>query len=70
MFYGGTHIKVGHSIFRTILEKDSALLAFFISNIIGNISLSSSISGSKPWDSLVFVQKTSKKRFTVLCQTV
>ena len=54
-FYGGKDIKVGHSIFLIILKKDWALLAFFISNIIGNISLSSFISESKPWESLIFV---------------
>ena len=28
---------MGHTIFRTILEKNIALLAFFITDIIGNI---------------------------------
>ena len=36
--------KMGHSIFLTIMKKKN-----IISNIIGNIILSSSISGSKPF---------------------
>ena len=48
-----------YSIFRTILEKKYALLAFFISNIVGNIFKSSS--ECKPCYSLVYVKETFKK---------
>ena len=56
---------MGHSIVCTTLKKIffSTLIAFFISNIIGNIFLSSSISGRKPWHNLAFVQKTFLKIF-------
>ena len=56
-------MKVGHSAFFTILKKvlQFASFAFFISHIVGNIFLSSSIAGIKSWDSLVFVYKVFQK---------
>ena len=55
-FYSDRDIKIDHSIVHTILKrKFRTLLAFLISNVVGNIFLSSSVSGNKPWDSLVSV---------------
>ena len=39
------------------------MLAFFIINIVGNISLSSSIPRGKHWNTLVFVEKAFKKHY-------
>ena len=45
------------------------MLAFFISNIVGNISLSSSISRGKHWNTLVFVEKAFKKHYIKVLYT-
>lgn len=58
---------MGHSIFPIILKKIffCFLLALLISNIEGNIFLNSSRSGSKPWVSLVLLQKAFKNYCTI-----
>lgn len=58
---------MGHSIFPIILKKNffCFLLALLISNIEGNIFLNSSKSGSKPWVSLVLLQKAFKNYCTI-----
>ena len=50
-----------HSIFHTVSVKKSSVSIFQIEKSFSSIS----ISGSKPWESLVFVLKAFKKYWTV-----
>ena len=48
-------------ILRTDFSISEAFHGVLISNFVGDTFLSSSVSGSKPWDNLVFALKTFKK---------
>ena len=66
-FFGNKNIEMGHSFLRFVFSKIifCNLLALFIYYIAGKIFLSSSISGSKPWNSFICVYRTFKKYCTV-----